>query len=366
MSAPKYTEREKETAERKLRSQAMHKDYWSVNDYQDNSEELQEILDVLFNSIEGNDYLVEYMENQNGTRLIIKCKVCAKDLSSYDPFITHENGKNHKKVRQKMLCVADPNLECELKLQPLNKYHGTFAEGSLEDQVDSTRSSVLGMQFVYKEVVDGEDTYTCQLCQRRADVYQLSASRMFSHLVSMGHNQSYLDVKFGYKKKSSRDFEEECCHIEEYEGKIHANIADLTTQYSSNEHNKWHQRRPKSPERVVKAPKIEPQEVIDVDVTQEKKKPQMCDVGVTAETSSEGRFILHEINAMQEADCQMILQDDTDMQQLLQETLWVLANKMEKYYNQTGATYNEGKTKTPLSVCAEKVKQYIVKFAKAK
>lgn len=49
-----------------------------------------------------------------------------------------------------------------------------------------------GMQFVYKEVVDDEDTYTCQLCQRRADVYQLSASRMFSHLVSVGHNQSYL------------------------------------------------------------------------------------------------------------------------------------------------------------------------------
>ena len=51
-----------------------------------------------------------------------------------------------------------------------------------------------------------------------------------------------------------------------------------------------------------------------------------------------------------QADCQMILQNDTDMQDLLMETLWVLANKMEKYYNQTGATYGEGKSKTPLSV----------------
>ncbi|MPC82210.1 hypothetical protein E2C01_076859 [Portunus trituberculatus] len=43
-----------------------------------------------------------------------------------------------------MICVADPNLENDMKLQPLNKYRGTFAEGSLEDQVDSTRSNVLG------------------------------------------------------------------------------------------------------------------------------------------------------------------------------------------------------------------------------
>ncbi|KAK8385204.1 hypothetical protein O3P69_012191 [Scylla paramamosain] len=370
MPPVKYSDREKETAERKLKSQAMHKDYWSVNDYQDNFEELQEILDVLFNSIEGNSYVVEYLENQNGTRLIVKCKVCSKDLSSYDPFITHENGKNHKKVRQKMISVADPNLESELKLQPLNKYRGTFAEGSLEDLVDSTGSNVLGMQFVYKEVINGEDTYTCQLCQRCADVYQLPASRMFSHLTSVGHNQNYLEVKFGYIKKSSRDFEEECCHIEELEGKVHANIADLTMQYSK-EHSNWHHCRPKSPstqDRKSKIPKIEPPEVIDIDDITKKcvKQPQTCDVGITAEISSEARFILHEINAMQEADCQMILQDDTDMQDLLMETLWVLANKMEKYYNQTGATYSEGKTKTPLSVCAEKVKQYIAKFAELK
>ncbi|XP_063846923.1 uncharacterized protein LOC135092388 isoform X3 [Scylla paramamosain] len=321
MPPVKYSDREKETAERKLKSQAMHKDYWSVNDYQDNFEELQEILDVLFNSIEGNSYVVEYLENQNGTRLIVKCKVCSKDLSSYDPFITHENGKNHKKVRQKMISVADPNLESELKLQPLNKYRGTFAEGSLEDLVDSTGSNVLGMQFVYKEVINGEDTYTCQLCQRCADVYQLPASRMFSHLTSVGHNQNYLEVKFGYIKKSSRDFEEECCHIEELEGKVHANIADLTMQYSK-EHSNWHHCRPKSPstqDRKSKIPKIEPPEVIDIDDITKKcvKQPQTCDVGITAEISSEARFILHEINAMQE-------------------------------------------------VCAEKVKQYIAKFAELK
>lgn len=46
----------------------------------------------------------------------------------------------------------------------------------------------------------------------------------------------------------------------------------------------------------------------------------------------------------------MILQDDEDMQDLLKETLWDLASKMEKYYSRTGATYNEGMNKTPLSV----------------
>lgn len=46
----------------------------------------------------------------------------------------------------------------------------------------------------------------------------------------------------------------------------------------------------------------------------------------------------------------MILQDDDDMQDLLKETLWSLASKMEKYYDLTGATYNDGVNKTPLSV----------------
>lgn len=35
-------------------------------------------------------------------------------------------------------------------------------------------------------------------------------------------------VKFGYIKKSQKDFEEECLAIEEFEGKIHANIVDLS------------------------------------------------------------------------------------------------------------------------------------------
>ncbi|MPC30261.1 hypothetical protein E2C01_023522 [Portunus trituberculatus] len=52
--------------------------------------------------------------------------------------------------------------------------------------------AVQGMQFVYKEIIDGEDAYTCQLCQRSSDAYMLSASRMFTHLTSLGHNQNYL------------------------------------------------------------------------------------------------------------------------------------------------------------------------------
>ncbi|MPC44768.1 hypothetical protein E2C01_038448 [Portunus trituberculatus] len=140
------------------------------------------------------------------------------------------------------------------------------------------------------------------------------------------------EVKFGYIKKSSRDFEEECCHIEELEGKVHVNVADLskfdishpsglpderTQQLLAKEtvdltamqydkgHNNWQQRRPRSPstcERKPKVPKIEPPEVIVVDDTKEccVQKSQTCDVGITADISSEARFILHEINALQE------------------------------------------------------------------
>lgn len=30
--------------------------------------------------------------------IFLYLQICSKHLTSYDPFITHENGKNHKKV----------------------------------------------------------------------------------------------------------------------------------------------------------------------------------------------------------------------------------------------------------------------------
>lgn len=186
-----------------------------------------------------------------------------------------------------------------------------------------------------------------------------------------------MKAKFGYIKKSNKDYEDECCFIAEFEGKIHANIADLTPQYSSSKSSKGSRHRPRSrsvspstSDRIPKPPKIESLVALvddssDVTVAEEPPKPDTSDKGVTADIT-EARFILHEVNAMQEADCQMILQEDSDMQDLLTETLWVLTNKMEKYYSQTGAIYNEGRTKTPLTVCADKMKQYIAKFAELK
>ncbi|KAG0708059.1 hypothetical protein GWK47_024076 [Chionoecetes opilio] len=323
-------------------------------------------------------------------------QVCSKELTSYDPFVAHENGKQHKKVRQKILSVPDPNLQSDLELQHLNKPRGTFTDGSLEDQIDSTKFTVIGVQFVYKEILDGREVYTCQLCHC-TDVLQISASRMFSHLtssthsknylvslnhnknylVSLNHSKNYLKDKFGWSghKKSTREFEEECCSIEEYEGKIHANIADLTSQFTSSKPGTelpptWSQRRSLSPspedieDTKTKIPKTEPPEITDIsDAKENSVQPPTSDVGVTADLPSEAHYILQEVNAMQEPDCQTILQGDEDMQDLLKELLWVLANKLEKYYIQTGATYNEGKTKTPLTVCAEKAKQYIAEFA---
>lgn len=348
---------DKLTAEALLKDNVVHKDFWAVNDYQDNTELLQSLIDILFNSIEGNDYLVKYQENQNGTRLIITCKICCKDLSSYDPFMAHENGKPHKKVMQKSLSKVEISVD-SLQLQPHNKPRGIFPEGSLENMIDTTNFSVLGMQFVFKEVIDGRDTFTCQLCQEDADVHQLPASRMFSHLTSKGHNLKYLKVKFGYVKKSHKDFEEECLAIEEFEGKIHANIVDLTIE---SEKSQTLFLQPALSPKEEKIPKFEPPERNSE--MQDSSKPETCDVGVSANMTSEARFIMNELHPLQDVDCLMVLQDDNDMQDLLKETLWNLACKMEKYYNRTGATFTDGTKKTPLSDSAEKVKQYVAELA---
>ncbi|XP_042888097.1 uncharacterized protein LOC122263632 isoform X2 [Penaeus japonicus] len=182
----------KSEAELMMDTEVRSRDFWAVFDDYDNCIKLQKIIDLLYNSEPGNDYEVDYQENQNGTRLIIRCNVCTKELTSYDPFVTHENGKPHKKIRQQKMTPKDPNIGMKLQRRPLNELRGIFPKGSLEEMIDICRDPVLGIQFVYKEVIHGKELFTCQLCQKSSDVTKVKTSRMFGHLTSSSHNRKYM------------------------------------------------------------------------------------------------------------------------------------------------------------------------------
>ncbi|XP_042203047.1 uncharacterized protein LOC121853155 [Homarus americanus] len=449
------------------------KDFWTVDFDYDNCSKLQEAIDLLFNSIEGNKYEVDYQNNQNGTRLIIHCQVCSKDLSSYDPFYTHENGRSHKKLRQQIITPKDPNIKGTLRRQPHNVQRGIFPEGSLEDKIDSCSEPILGVHFVYKEVIAGIETYTCHLCQKDTDVTRIRSSKMLSHLISKAHNKKYMEVKFGYLKKSYSDYEDEAMQIEKFEGKIHTSIIDFTKQLPldlinqssanmtpignklklsrsvsnspsrsrrsrSSSHSSYSRspsrnrrsrspsrnrrsrspsrnrrsrspslsrrsrspsrnrrskspsrnRRSKSPSRNrhSKSPSrsrrsrspsqskysrsqslhncksTSPECVDQVVIPPEPTKPLMCEVAVTTDMSQYPNHILKEVNLLKEASCQELLQEDTDMQGLLIQTLWVLNLKLEKYYLRSNRMYTCSEGTFPLTQVSVKVKEKIAQL----
>ncbi|XP_045617994.1 uncharacterized protein [Procambarus clarkii] len=404
-------------AEEIMETDARSKDFWTVDYDYDNCHKLQRVLDVLYNSVSGNNYEVDYQENQNGTRLIIRCNICSKDLTSYDPFYTHENGRNHKKCRQQVLTPKDPNISGTLQRRFLNEPRETFERGSLEDDIDSTKLPILGVQFVYKEVINGEELFTCQLCEKDDKVTRIRSRKMFSHLVSKCHSRKYLEVKFGFSKKEM-DFEDSAKEIEELEGKIHANIADFTKQLPPNMirpkgHTKHRISRSRSrsqsrsrhspsrspshsrsrrsvsrsrngkfgsascsrwsesPARNLHSKSSSPRKsksnspvpADPVIILPEPAKPLTFDVEVTADMSENCKPVLKEVNLLQEVECREMLQKDTDMQDLLIQTLWVLNQKLHKWYIRTGGLVTApGEERVPLSTCTSKVWQNIEKL----
>nr|XP_027216515.1 uncharacterized protein LOC113809189 isoform X1 [Penaeus vannamei] len=133
-------------------------------------------------------------------------------------------------TRQQKLTPKDPNLGTKLQKRPHNEVRGIFPKGSLEEMVDSCNDPVLGIQFVYKEVIHGKEKFTCQLCQKSSDVTRIKTSRMFEHLTSLSHNRKYMEIKFGHTKDLLLHFKDEARQIEEREGKIHQPIIDFTHQ----------------------------------------------------------------------------------------------------------------------------------------
>ncbi|KAG7156919.1 Transcription elongation factor SPT5-like 4 [Homarus americanus] len=427
------------------------KDFWTVDFDYDNCSKLQE-------AIEGNKYEVDYQNNQNGTRLIIHCQ-----------------------LRQQIITPKDPNIKGTLRRQPHNVQRGIFPEGSLEDKIDSCSEPILGVHFVYKEVIAGIETYTCHLCQKDTDVTRIRSSKMLSHLISKAHNKKYMEVKFGYLKKSYSDYEDEAMQIEKFEGKIHTSIIDFTKQLPldlinqssanmtyvhynrhnpignklklsrsvsnspsrsrrsrSSSHSSYSRspsrnrrsrspsrnrrsrspsrnrrsrspslsrrsrspsrnrrskspsrnRRSKSPSRNrhSKSPSrsrrsrspsqskysrsqslhncksTSPECVDQVVIPPEPTKPLMCEVAVTTDMSQYPNHILKEVNLLKEASCQELLQEDTDMQGLLIQTLWVLNLKLEKYYLRSNRMYTCSEGTFPLTQVSVKVKEKIAQL----
>ncbi|KAK3851191.1 hypothetical protein Pcinc_042137 [Petrolisthes cinctipes] len=379
----------KDEAEGMLEEEVRDKDFWAVSDDYNNFDQLQGVLNALFNSIEGNKYKVAYQENQKGTRLQIRCQICSKDLNSFDPFISHENGKNHKKMRQQQVVPKDPNLHRKLDKQHHNEPRGTFPEDSLEDMIDNTTMLVIGVQFVYKEVVEGQETFSCQLCC----LDRISAERMFSHLTNAAHNShnaKYLEAKYGVKKMRG-ELEEFGRIVEEREGKIHANIVDFTKQLqlpainerhknlisrpSSSTHSRrnWSTpstpilKRSRSPSRsrsrsrslspkddwfppaAIPSPPLLP------------PMPSTSEKGVTVDLKEKARPIMKEISMLEDMECLEIVQEDGDMQGLLIQTLWVLSEKMKKYYQTSRSIY--GRESGVLEDSTKKVQNYISRLS---
>ncbi|XP_066948717.1 uncharacterized protein [Macrobrachium rosenbergii] len=97
------------------------KDFWTVDMIQDNIIELQGALDVLYNSVSGSDYQVEYTDSLSTRRLVINCM-----------------------VRQHIVGSKQANKKVELKLKPLNALRGVYPPGSLENKIDQGKHPVLG------------------------------------------------------------------------------------------------------------------------------------------------------------------------------------------------------------------------------
>ncbi|XP_069193940.1 uncharacterized protein [Procambarus clarkii] len=175
-----------------MKKEVPERAFWIVDCFCNNYNRLQDVLDVLYNTLPGNDYSVSYLASQKGTRLVIFCQVCRIELTSFGPFSSHNNGKSHKRRQQQAASTKSVNKGRTLEHRRLNEPKGIFLKGSLEDLIDSTRFIILGVQFVYKECICGQYCFTCQLCQGDCEVERVNASTMFTHLRSVVHNKKYM------------------------------------------------------------------------------------------------------------------------------------------------------------------------------
>ncbi|KAB7498182.1 hypothetical protein Anas_06379 [Armadillidium nasatum] len=202
------------------------KDFWLVYNDIDNCDLLQAILDKYYNECP-NTYSAEILDHQNSSRLVIRCNVCnGKQLSSYDPFISHNSGKNHKKSVAKR---QDSN-ECTmidlpvLEFKKLGDIENPFERGTLEFELFETVHDIIGYQFLYREIKNTGEFITCQLCAKYDDKYKcMKTSSALRHMKSKYHQNNYLRTKFGIQNstlENERSRQDYIADVIQLEGKL--------------------------------------------------------------------------------------------------------------------------------------------------
>lgn len=334
------------------------KEFWNC-DVVDNLIKLKGAIDVLYNCIPGNNYETRYKYNQSSTRLEIFCHPCAIDLSSYDPFISHEQGRNHKKVRQQ----KEPLQEKKLSEVPnLRKEFIPWdfieeEDGTIEKKLNGTSRTVVGAQMVYKEMINGVYYFTCTLCQEDGPYHRILKDEMYEHITSGRHSEKYLRIKF----EINDNFVEEAKKIEKREGKIHHMLADFTEEDSDYEnYSSTSSVRSASPDRKRSRNGYG-------------NKPILAHKGTSVNSDDYPlldvcRPILVELDYLNNKGTKdqaaEMVSNDTELQGHLINSLWSINTRLEKYYELTNKKYQIPGTPAPFKLrqCSQKIKQYITKL----
>lgn len=312
---------------------ARTKDFW-IYDMDANMELLQAALNFLHNSVEGNNYIVQYMDSQNSCRLVINCKPCNKQLSSYDPFMSHDQGKNHKKCIQQHInkLEAERIAQKEIAFKPLNSPKDIFNPSSLEDMIDHCSQRVLGLQFLYKERLHGYDSsfrYTCQLC----GIKRVKQSDMFEHLTEKAlHNQKYILAKFNRRISISDVYANKCKEIESLEGKVNHNIVDFTQQVEMLRKLRGNATPPSSP---PPSPTRRSRSPPKRSLTPPAPLVTHAEVQVNTDELDVDLPLVKEMAMLKLNDGDQHLSKDFEAIELMLETLQSLNLKMNSYYKRT-------------------------------
>nr|XP_045598947.1 uncharacterized protein LOC123758535 [Procambarus clarkii] len=218
------------------------RDFWEDHF---NKSVLQQILDLKFNTQPINEYVAEKDHYQQKIRLKVLCTVCRCDLKGYDPFMSHNDGKAHKKMRQSQVISSvplRPNQDItsvqlwqsqrlhkggldkeELTLKSLSEPRNFFKVGTLEFYLDTSSSSIVGVGFVYRKDIHKMPTFTCDLCK----VNCLSQKKISEHLQDTYHALLYMRVKFR-RDVATDNLARECRKVVKNEGRISNVILDFS------------------------------------------------------------------------------------------------------------------------------------------
>ncbi|XP_063593809.1 uncharacterized protein LOC134770794 [Penaeus indicus] len=135
---PQFTEEEIEEA---IWSDFPTSEFWTD---EDNLDMLQAILDFQFNAYPGSEFEAD-VEYYRTSRLVVYCLVCSNvELKSYEHFSTHVAGEPHKKKAARSGCGDTYSTLKTISLVPISKAKMTYAEGTLEYELQGSSVPVIG------------------------------------------------------------------------------------------------------------------------------------------------------------------------------------------------------------------------------